>query len=199
MWKKIITIVGFLFILGGVVLFSESSLPDLEKVKIQTDEEGKVVIGVIADTHIPARADKIPKEVLKTFRNRNVALILHAGDLVERGVITELENISSVVAVKGNVDPSELNLPKGVIIEVKGFRIGMIHNSLNPLSKKMTRLAEKENLDLIIFGHTHRNKLEKKNDRWYLNPGSPTQPIMDKASFGIVEINERLKPELITL
>lgn len=199
MWKKLITIIISLFILGGVFLFSEASIPDLKKTKIQVDEKEKVVIGVLADTHIPARADKIPGKVLNTFRNRKVDLILHAGDLVEKEVTTELETISPIIAVKGNMDPPNLDLPKGIVIEIKGFRIGMIHNTINPLSNKMEKLAKKENLDLIIFGHTHRSKLEKKNKIWYMNPGSPTQPIMDKASFGIVEINKEIEPELITI
>lgn len=38
-----------------------------------------MIIGLISDTHIPDRADKIPITVLEAFKN--VDLIIHAGDL----------------------------------------------------------------------------------------------------------------------
>jgi hypothetical protein len=41
-------------------------------------------IGVISDTHIPDRADDIPKIILEDFRN--VDMVIHAGDLVELSV-----------------------------------------------------------------------------------------------------------------
>ena len=38
-------------------------------------------VGLIADTHVPARAKCIPKMVFKIFENVN--FIVHAGDLVQ--------------------------------------------------------------------------------------------------------------------
>ena len=38
-----------------------------------------MIIGVISDTHIPARSSKIPKKVFDVFKN--VDMILHAGDI----------------------------------------------------------------------------------------------------------------------
>lgn len=199
MWKrKLITTIVFLFILGGVFLFSESSLPDLKEKNI-TAGEGKVNIGVLSDTHIPSRADKIPEKVLETFRDRNVDLILHSGDLVNKEVLSKLKGIAPTIAVKGNMDPKNLNLPKGVVVNIKGYRIGMIHNTINPLSRKMDRLVEKEDLNAIIFGHTHINHLERKDGAWYINPGSPTDPKLSGASFGMIEIDGNITAQLINV
>lgn len=59
-------------------------------------------IGLISDTHVPARAREIPKEVFVVFEN--VDFIVHAGDLVDLSVIDELEQLAPVLAVHGNME-----------------------------------------------------------------------------------------------
>ncbi|MFB6076387.1 MAG: metallophosphoesterase family protein [Candidatus Aenigmatarchaeota archaeon] len=199
MWKrKIVTAITFLFILGGVLMFSESSLPNLEEKNV-TVENDEVVIGVLSDTHVTSRTKKIPETVLNTFREGNVNLILHAGNLVNEDVLNKLEDIAPIIAVKGNMDPRSLDLPKGVAVNIKDYRIGMIHNTINPLSSKMDRLVEKEKLNAIIFGHTHTNHLERKDNTWYINPGSPTDPKLSDASFAIMEIDGNITAKLINV
>ena len=63
-------------------------------------------IGVLSDTHIPTRARCLPPEIFTVFKN--VELILHAGDLVDPLVLSELETLAPVQAVAGNMDPPGL-------------------------------------------------------------------------------------------
>jgi hypothetical protein len=59
-----------------------------------------VRVGVLADTHIPHRLDRLPGAVSSIFAG--VDLILHAGDLDEADVVAELSRIAPTVAVRGN-------------------------------------------------------------------------------------------------
>ena len=60
-----------------------------------------MIIGLISDTHIPDRADKIPITVLESFKK--VDLIIHAGDLTSIRVKKELERVAPVLAVQGDI------------------------------------------------------------------------------------------------
>lgn len=194
--------VAVLLVIFGISLLVGFHLrtKEVPKMKLVKKMEGNVTVGVLSDTHIPTRSDQIPQELLERFRKENVDLIVHAGDLVSLEVKNELEEIAPVVAVCGNMDPQEVcdELPKTGIVEINKFRIGVIHNTINPLSQKMRMLARENDLDMVIFGHTHRNNLEEKKEIYYLNPGSPTQPIMDSASYALVEISKKkIDPKII--
>lgn len=167
--------------------------------EVSKEMEGNLTIGVLSDTHVPTKADKIPEEVKNKLREEKADLIIHAGDLVSREVIEELEKIAEVAAVRGNMDQG-LNLPKTAAIKINRFRLGVIHNTLNPVSNKMIGTAKENDLDLIIFGHTHRKVLETREGIWFLNPGSPTDPFFNKASFALIEIDEEtISPKIVEL
>ena len=85
-------------------------------------------VGLIADTHVPARARCIPKMVFKIFEN--VDFIVHAGDLVRLSVIDELEQLAPVLAVHGNMDGPEVSgaLPKINSLKIYGWKIGVMHD-----------------------------------------------------------------------
>lgn len=193
---------AFLLTIFVISLFTGFSLrsKDVPKMNIVKKMEGNVTIGVLSDTHIPTRADEIPAELLDRFREEKVDLIVHGGDLVSSRVKWKLEEIAPVVAVWGNMDSEEVceELQKTGIVKVNEFRIGVIHNTINPFSRKMRKLAKENDLDLVIFGHTHRNSLEKKEGVYYLNPGSPTFPIIDSASYALVKVSEKeIDPKII--
>ena len=48
-------------------------------------------IGVLSDTHIPDRAQDIPKDILENFKG--VDMIIHVGDLIDLSVLDKLKNI----------------------------------------------------------------------------------------------------------
>ena len=84
-------------------------------------------IGIISDTHIPVSASALPGKVIEYFSGTD--LILHAGDFIDLAVLEELKRISSVEAVRGNMDSPEVKqiLPRKKIIQVGSFKIGLIH------------------------------------------------------------------------
>jgi hypothetical protein len=161
-------------------------------------------IGIISDTHIPERAGCIPEQILEEFKG--VDLILHAGDLVTLSVLEELRNICpQVKAVWGNMDPQEVRniLPEKEIIKINSKKIGMVHGFGHPhkLMELVTKVFEKEWVDVIIFGHSHYPVNETRGRVLYFNPGSPTDKIFSTYnSFGILEImNDEIQAKIIRL
>lgn len=160
-------------------------------------------IGVISDTHIPDWAEEIPQEVLRGFKHAD--MILHAGDLVNLSVLDKLKTISKEVkAVRGNMDPYEVRkvLPEKEIITLGKYRIGMMHGYGHPhnLVELMTKVFKEDNVNLIIFGHSHSPINERKNGVLYFNPGSPTDKIFSPYnSYGMIEINDSIEAKIIKI
>jgi len=160
-------------------------------------------IGVISDTHIPDRAETIPAKVLEDFKT--VDMIIHAGDLVDLKVIEELKKVcANVKAVRGNMDPPEVTdrFPEKEIITAGNYKIGVMHGSGAPvhLVDFLTRAFKDDDVDIIIFGHSHSGFNEKKGNILFFNPGSST----DKAfapynSYGIIELNDKIEARIIKL
>ena len=99
-------------------------------------------IGVISDTHIPFTAPNLPRKVREYFRKCD--LIVHAGDIVDSSVIEDLEDMAETKAVAGNMDNEYLkkHLPKKLLFEVEGKKIGVMHGSGAP--RKAKDIVEKE-------------------------------------------------------
>ncbi|WP_423792939.1 YfcE family phosphodiesterase [Methanocaldococcus indicus] len=133
-----------------------------------------MLIGILSDTHIPDRAYSLPKTIFDIFST--VDLIIHCGDITDREVLDSLEDLTNVVAVKGNMD--YLDLPKKEILNIDNLKIGVIHGDIiYPRGDllKLKLLAKEMGVDVLISGHTHIPFIEKR-DILLLNPGSPTVP-----------------------
>ncbi|MBU0502914.1 MAG: metallophosphoesterase family protein [Candidatus Omnitrophota bacterium] len=150
---------------------------------------------MIADTHVPDRAKKIPDEVLKAFRN--VDMIIHAGDLVVLNVLEDLKKLCpDVRAVCGNMDCIHVrnNFPDRMLIKAGEVNIGVMHG-FGPVGSLMDVLKEafkKEKVGLIIFGHSHKAFNKNKDNIIFFNPGSPTDKLFSSYnSYGIIEIKGR--------
>lgn len=157
-------------------------------------------IGLLADTHIPYRADTIPAAVLDALRG--VDLILHAGDVDEPCALGALRELAPVHAVRGNyhlLDGSSggASLPETVEIEAAGFHIGVIHgHRMGPATWFWKFYLLLENMrgrwaspaydraiarnllrrfsqaDIIVFGHTHRFYQAYWDKTLLINPGA---------------------------
>ena len=160
-------------------------------------------IGVISDTHIPERADAIPQKVLKLFSD--VDMVIHCGDLVTAQVLEALKGVcADVRAVHGNMDPPELKraLPEKLVINAGKFSIGVAHGFGPPklLIKAMQQIFGSQRLDLIIFGHSHQAETTTVEGVIYFNPGSATDTVYAPyKSFGIIEIGDTIKTEIVKL
>jgi putative phosphoesterase len=145
---------------------------------------------VLSDTHLRDHSDRrLPERVYTALRNADV--ILHCGDVTERGLLDELATYAPVHAVLGNNDVALRGaLPERVEMELDGVRVGMVHDS--GLTKgRAARLHRMfPDCNVVVFGHSHAPVDEPGVDGQRLfNPGSPTQRRRQPhPSFGLLEL-----------
>ena len=76
-------------------------------------------------------------------------------------------------------------------MELGGHRIFFTHGHLYGVKTAGTALLEKkaaaENCDIVLYGHTHLAKVEYRQGRYFLNPGSLRQPMEGHPSY--IELN----------
>jgi uncharacterized protein len=139
------------------------------------------VIGLISDTHGLVRP-----EVFGALEG--VELILHAGDVGE-SVLDELAGIAPIEAVYGNTDPvDDPRLTQSIERTIGGVRIHVSHgHELG--SPTPERLLAKYDADVIVYGHTHQQKVAELNGRLVVNPGAAGQRRFKlKPSVGVLTI-----------
>lgn len=118
-------------------------------------------LGLISDTHGLLRP-----EALAALRG--CALIMHAGDIGGPEVLTALEALAPVVAVRGNNDNGAwaVDIPERRTVEVAGRRLLLLHD-LSDLAA-----TRAEGIDVVISGHSHRPRIERGDGVLFVNPGS---------------------------
>ena len=120
------------------------------------------LIGVISDTHGLLR----PQAVRAL---QGVELIIHAGDIGGPEILTALEALAPVEAVRGNTDKAQWTrqLPQTRVVQVGGAHLYVLHElfalDLEPAAA---------GLAAVIFGHSHHPHQELRDGVLYLNPGA---------------------------
>jgi putative phosphoesterase len=119
------------------------------------------VVGVIADTHGLLR----PAAVAAL---RDSAVIVHAGDIGKRELLTSLGEIAPLTAIRGNVDLQWASaLPDTAELTVDGRKFFVLHNL-----RDLTFDPAVAGFDVVISGHSHIPVIERKAGVLYVNPGS---------------------------
>lgn len=121
-----------------------------------------MIIGVISDTHGVLRV-----EALAALRGSEH--IIHAGDIGSPRIITRLEHIAPVTAVRGNKDFASWarHLPQTEVVTLAGLRFYIIHDV-----KTLGLEPKAAGFAAVISGHSHMPKHERKDGVLYFNPGS---------------------------
>ncbi len=138
-------------------------------------------IGLISDTHGLLRP-----EALDVLRGSDH--IVHAGDIGE-GILEPLSLIAPVTAVRGNNDRAPWAARIG---ETEMLRFGDV--TLYALHD-LADLAIDPNaagVDIIVTGHSHKPKIDKRSGVLYVNPGS-AGPVRFKLpiSVGLLQVSGR--------
>lgn len=157
---------------------------------------------MISDTHIPVRAREIPHRVFEVFED--VDFIVHAGDLVDISVIDKLERLAPVLAVYGNMDGPKIRgkLPKMDSAKALNQKIGVMHNPGTLFGmKKMREIAQENNFDVLVYGHTHNPRIKWEGNTLFINPGSPTNPLppfITQPSVALLKITkDKITPQIV--
>jgi putative phosphoesterase len=141
---------------------------------------------VMADTHLrdppgfgstgsPRVTRDLPGAVWQHLEGCDA--ILHAGDVLEIGLLHRLAEVAPTYAVLGNNDITLTGrLPVTRVVELAGLRVGMIHDS-GPGAGRAGRMRRRfPDAGVVVFGHSHAPCDEVGIDGQRLfNPGSPTQ------------------------
>ena len=136
---------------------------------------------VLADTHLrsPPAGGRVTRGLPDAVRPylRRADAILHAGDVLDEGILAELSRFAPVHAVLGNNDLTLVGiLPLTRVVELGGVRIGMIHDSGATAGRSRRLRRRFPDADVVVFGHSHAPVNEEGEDGQLLfNPGSPTQ------------------------
>jgi len=160
-----------------------------------------VLVALLADTHMPRGARRLPEEC-RALLGR-AGLILHAGDFTAASVLDELRALAPVEAVHGNQDDAALrsSLPEQHVVEVGGVRIGLVHDAGRREGRHERLAAAFPGCDAVAYGHSHIPELARHGEVWILNPGSPTERRRaPHRTLVAIEVERgELRPRLVTV
>jgi uncharacterized protein len=164
--------------------------------------DSPILFGVVGDTHVsPNRSALFLEPVVDLFRRSGVDLILHAGDAGHASVLQSLERVAATIAVRGNADSLDLieTLPDRVWIEVGSRTVLLLHGHHGKTALKAARAAAAPDVDLIVFGHSHKPLIEREGRTILFNPGSPTERRWNPHfGVGLVRVTDAsIEPELV--
>ncbi len=116
-------------------------------------------IVILSDTHGLLRP-----EVLGALENADA--IVHGGDINTQTIVDTLRAYAPLYIVRGNNDKEWAEaLPHDLRFTLAGVRFYMVHN-------KKDVPAELHDVDVVIYGHSHKWACKKKDGVLWLNPGS---------------------------
>jgi putative phosphoesterase len=119
-------------------------------------------IGLISDTHGLLRPEAL------AFLH-GCEHIVHGGDLGDTAILEALAAIAPLTAVRGNNDRDAWAeaVPETALVELDGVRLYAIHDlaqlDIDPVAAGVR---------VVVSGHSHRPRAEKRDGVLYLNPGS---------------------------
>jgi len=182
-----------------------------------------LTVGLLSDTHIPHRLQRLPGAVFDAMAE--VDAILHAGDVDDPRALEPLRAIAPVYAVRGNFHLQDLSdggaaLPATVELELAGKRIVVVHGHWPGLpgvlvkgariltqqlgltdNGDINRLAARRlarvypEADVIVFGHAHRAHVEWIGHTLLVNPGAVCRSRGEQQTVAQLKIGKG-KPEI---
>lgn len=116
-------------------------------------------LAILSDTHGLLRPQVV--ERLKT-----ADVILHGGDINRQSIVDELRHYAPLYVVRGNNDKEWAEaIPHDLRVTLGGVRFFMVHNK-KEIPSGLT------DVDVVVFGHSHKYLQEEKDGLLWLNPGS---------------------------
>jgi uncharacterized protein len=119
-------------------------------------------IGLISDTHGLLRPQAAQALA-------GVSHIVHAGDIGNADVLTQLESIAPLAVIRGNNDTGAwaAEIPETLLLEIAGVRLYVLHDA-NQLDVD----PKANGIDVVIAGHSHKPAIDTRDGVLFVNPGS---------------------------
>ena len=156
-----------------------------------------VKIGVLSDTHL----HQVTRG-FKDFYNQHLShmdFLFHAGDFVSLETVNLLSE-KEFHGVQGNMDPHDVMrlLPRKKIIEIGPYRLGLIHGWGSPSGLEERIGPEFSDVDVIVYGHSHRAVSHMKGGILFFNPGTASGHTSSGVhSYGVLELGDRIRGRII--
>ncbi len=153
-------------------------------------------IGILSDTHMIVPSKSLVELSQGLFSD--ISYLFHAGDMV-KSCILDIFGDKEIVAVCGNMDEDDVCNKYQVkeIRNINNFKIGIMHGwgSKNGLEARIIDSFDSD-MDIIIYGHSHKPVNYLLNGTLIFNPGSFSQ-YNNNRSAGIINIGKEIKAEII--
>ena len=116
-------------------------------------------IVILSDTHGLLRP-----EVLDYLANADA--IIHGGDINTQAIVDTLQGFIPLYIVRGNNDKEWAEgLPQSITLTIEDVRFFVVHN-------KRDIPADLSDIDVVVYGHSHKYVCEDQDGVLWLNPGS---------------------------
>ena len=151
-------------------------------------------IGIMSDSH-----DNIQniKKAIKIFKENNVKVIMHAGDLVSPFCIPLFadfknnfylcsgNNLGDVSYIKEQIEDIGIFFDELGEIELGGKKFVLYHGTNEIITKALLRSQE---YDYVIIGHTHHKETLQEGKTVLINPGETFGDLYGEATIAILNI-----------
>lgn len=119
--------------------------------------------------------------------------LIHLGDFCADAEAMAKELRLELHAVAGNCDADRTTHPAADVLEAEGARILLCHGHTYDVGETPQRLiwaAQERECTAALFGHTHRQFLEKEDGVLLMNPGSLCRPRGTEAGLGLLTVEK---------
>lgn len=155
---------------------------DEEESRMEEGWEPGVIqrIGILSDTHGLLRPEAV--EILK-----ECDYLVHGGDFDTEEVFSSLQELGTLFAVRGNNDTGMWTKELDTVVraEICGIRFAVVHDR-----KEFS--ADLTDIDVVVFGHSHKYYCEEEDGVLWINPGScGKRRFRLPLTLAVMEIGER--------
>lgn len=149
------------------------------------------MIGILSDSH--DHLDRL-RAAVRLFNDAGCDLVVHAGDFVAPFSAEELRNLRAPVkAVYGNCDGERAGLALAFqgLGEIAESPLRFEHAGLRFLVCHLDSAVEGylagRTCDVLVFGHTHRPLVERRDGTLLINPGEASGWLRRKATVALFD------------
>lgn len=152
---------------------------------------------MIADTHDNKRNIL---NAIELFNERNVKLVLHAGDHIAPFTIGWFGRLAcKLIGVLGNLDAEAELLRERYrevgfeflgdfgVVEVGGLKVALIHGK----NERLVEALVSGGFDVVVRGHTHKPLAERRGKTIVVNPGEACGYLTERATVALLDTTTR--------
>lgn len=154
-----------------------------------------MLFGVVSDTH---NNIKNIKRIISIFNELSLEFVIHTGDVTKPDALKEFSKLNTkLIGVYGNNDRNEQGLEDTAI--ENGFLFRQPPFKISKANRKIVIFHEpdlinefliKNDVDIVLHGHTHRYREESINNTLLFNPGESAGMLEGKNAIGIISLKD---------